>query len=480
MEYAWRTFAEWLSRVEEVEPSVNYAPLVGHNTIREAVMGEDSRRRASPDEIERMKECLSEAMGSGAFGLSTGLDAAMSAHFADAGEIIDLAKVAQEYGGYFAPHTRHHQNQWPADGPDEYGYGVFHAPTGEIIAGRYHGLLEAIETSRLANRIRLHIAHLTLGYIIPQPHPEFLDEAAARATLYEVIDKATDQGLDVTYDVIAWAQSIGCQVPILESFFGSALVLPEWLGALGKKGFAEKLKSRVFRGKVKELVYSGRFKFGMIHPLTDPYWMDCYKILVCKNGEYEGQTIGEIARERQPDHIIRAVYDESIEVVLDVLVEDPGATWALIIDKREHGALPVFLKHDAGMPCTDVMAFTATPSSDMSMYFGGVPPIAYGLYPHYIRRFVREKRVLSLEEAIRKATSVPAQQLLGLEDRGVIRPGAHADIVLFDFERIREGDDFLEPARPPEGIEYVLVNGTLVYDGMGHTGERPGKVLKHC
>ena len=112
------------------------------------------------------------------------------------------------------------------------------------------------------------------------------------------------------------------------------------------------------------------------------------------------------------------------------------------------------------------------------MYGSGVPPIAYGLYPHYIRQFVKEKGVLSLEEAIRKATSVPAQEVLGLEDRGVIREGAYADVVLFDLERIREGGDFLEPARPPEGIEHVLVNGTVIYERMAHTGERPGKVLR--
>ena len=476
----WRTFDEWLSRVEAVGLSLNYVPLASHGTVRGAVMGEDFRRKATPDEVQEMKSLVDEAMQSGAFGMAAAFDAAVPGHFADVDEeIVELAKVAQLYGGLFTPHTRHHQNQWPADDPSEFGYGLFHAPIGDIIAGRYHGLLEAIEISRKANGIRLHIAHLTPAYIIPQPHPDFLDEAVAKATLEEIIDKPRQEGLDVTYNVIAWSQSIGRQVPMLESFFSSQLLLPEWLKALSEQEFIARLKTQTFRDRVKGVVFSGKFKFGMVHPLTDPYWMDCYEVLRCKHKAYEGRTIGEIARERKPHNIIEAVYEASIEAVFDLLAEDPDTTWALTIDKREYGALPVFLKHPSGMPCTDVAAFTARPSPKQGMYGTGVPPIAYGLYPHYIGTFVKEKGVLSLEEAIRKATFVPAQEVLGLEDRGVIMEGAYADILLFDFERIKEGGDFLEPSRPPEGIEHVLVNGTVVYEKMVHTGERPGRVLRH-
>ena len=113
------------------------------------------------------------------------------------------------------------------------------------------------------------------------------------------------------------------------------------------------------------------------------------------------------------------------------------------------------------------------------LYSRGVSPTAYGLFPHYIRTFVKEKGVLSLEAAIQKATSLPAQEVLGLADRGVLREGAYADIVLFDLEALREGEDFLQPAQPPEGIEHVLVNGTVVYEDRAHTGRRPGRVLRH-
>jgi N-acyl-D-amino-acid deacylase len=478
VDLSWRTFGEWLTTVEKTGISPNYAPLVGHSTVREVVMGDDFKRKATADEIEEMKGLVDEAMRSGAVGLSAGLDAAWAGHFADVdAEIVPLARIAQAYGGFFAPHTRHHQNQWPVADPSEYGYGIFHAPTGEIIAGRYHGLMEAVEISRKANRAQLHIAHFTPIYIIPQPHPRYVDEVIARASLEAIIDEARHEGLDVTFNALGWEQSIGSEVPIIDSFFARQLLLPDWLRAMSQEEFADRLEARDFREKVKGMVYSGKFKFGMVHPLTDPYWMDCYRVLRSKTKAYEGRTIWEIARERQPDSIIEAVYDESLEVVFDIVLEDPGATWALVVDKRESGALPTFFKHPAGLPCTDVSALPAGPPTEKAPG-RGIPPIAYGMYPHYIRTYVKELGTLSLEEAIKKVTSFPAQEVLKLKDRGVVQEGACADLVVFDFEQIKESDDFLEPWRPPEGIEHVLVNGKVVYEKGAHTGERPGKVLR--
>ena len=474
----WRTFAEWLRAVEDRGLAPNYAPLVGHNTVREAVLGDDLTRPAASDEVKEMKAHVREAMEAGAFGLSAGLDPAWTGHFADVSEIIELARVSQAYGGLFSPHTRHHQNQWPTDDPSDFGYGLYHGPTGEIFTGRYHGLLEAVEICRQAKGVRLHIAHMTPAYIIPQPHPAFLDEAAAKATLVDIVDRARDDGLDVTYNVIPWVQTVGRRLSVADSFLGPNAFLPDWLTRLGREDLAQNLKSRRFRKDVKAVVYSGRLKFGMVHPLTDPYWMDCYTILECGTSEHVGRTLGDIAREREPHHMIEAVYVEALEALFDMIVEDPNATWALTIDKREYGALPVFLKHPAGTPCSDVQAYPLAGKPGDALYGYGEAPIAFGLYPHYLRRFVRETGLLSLEEAIMKATSVPAHEVLGIDDRGVIREGAYADIVVFDPETISETGDFVHPNRPPAGIEQVLVNGTIVWDGKAHSGAQPGKVLR--
>lgn len=474
----WRDFGSWLERVSREGISVNYAPLVGHNTVRGAVLGEDFRREATADEVLAMKALIAEAMNSGAFGISVGLDAAWAGHFASSDELVQAVSVVQPYGGLFAPHTKHHQNQWPAEHPSDFGYGIFHGPPGEIIVGRYHGLLQGAEISRKAGGVRLHIAHLTPAYLIPQPHPAFLDEVAARATLQDVVEAAQDTGLDVTYNVVAWPFSIGTEVPIIKSFFGDRLLLPQWYRDMTEQEFIAALASQEFRQRIGQVVNSGRFKFGMIHPLTDPYWMDCYRVVRCKDPRYPGHTIGEIARQRRPDDILGAVYDEALNVVLDVLMADPAASWALIMDKREYGAIEVFLKHPAGMPSSDVQALSARPSVHSGIYEYGVPPIAYGLFPRYFRVYVREQGLLTLEQAVHKVTGLPAQRVLHLKDRGVLRPGAYADLVVFDPETIREEATLLEPTLPPRGIYHVFVNGTAVYREGRHTGQRPGKVLK--
>ena len=472
------TFGEWVTKVEESGQSINLAPLVGHSTIRSLVMGQNFRNKATPEEIEKMKAYAEKAMRSGAFGFSTQLDP--SGEHEALEDIIEVGKVAQKFGGLYSPHTYHHQNNWWTDNPEEYGYGILHTPPGEVIAGRYHGLLQAVEISKKANNIPLLIAHFTPAFKIPQPHPEWLQEAVAKATLEEIVDKARQRGQKVYFNAIACSYSVGNQQPVISLFLGqtgrtSRLAIPDWIKNIKKKEFVEKLKIKEFREKVKKVFYSGRFKVEMVHPLTDPYWIDCYRILTCKNKEYEGKTLGEIARKRSPDDIINAVYHESLEALFDILVEDPDTTWALILDKREYpGALREFFKHPAGMPCIDCGCMPAKLEGERKP-----GPSAYGMFPLYIDTFVKQNPTLTLEEAINHATYIPAQEVLGLKDRGIIASEAYADIVVFSLEEIKMAGDYINPNTPPDGIEYVLVNGKIVYKDKTHTGEKPGKILRH-
>jgi N-acyl-D-aspartate/D-glutamate deacylase len=269
----------------------------------------------------------------------------------------------------------------------------------------------------------------------------------------------------------------------MASFFDPSQLRPEWLVTKDKDTFARGLEMRAFRDKVLGYIHSGKFKIRMMHPLTDPYWMDCIQIVRSRAEEAVGRTIGDLARERSPHSILEAVYESSWEVLFDLLVEDPDTTCADYIDKREHGALPTFMAHPAGMPCTDVGILPAQPQRTQrpaleGLYTRGVSPTAYGLFPHYLRTTVREWGVLSLEEAIRKATSLPAG-VIGLRDRGRLAEGAYADVVLFDLEALQENADFRVPAQAPQGIRCVLVNGQVVCEDGAHTGARPGKVLRH-
>jgi N-acyl-D-amino-acid deacylase len=472
----WMTFAEWLDSLETTPVSVNIVTLVGHNAIRGAVLGTAYNRVATEEEVGRMRLLLSEALRSGAFGMSAGLDANMPGHFAGREELVSLVRLAGEHGALFTPHTRHHQNQWFSEDIADNAYGLYQGSRGEIIAGRYHGLLESLEICRAAGQRRVLIAHLTPAYLVPQPHPEALDRALAEATLADIVDRPRAEGLDVFFNVVGWEHSIGSRQGMLAALLEPLLSRPAWLAAIGPDELPGRLRDGGFRERLRGHLLSGRYKFGMLNPVTDPYWMDCYRVLECRTAGFAGRTIGEIARERSPDDIIRAVYVESVEVVFDILTGDPRATWALVADKREHRMLDTFLRHPAAMPISDVTALPAG-SDARGVFIYGVSPTAYGLFPQYLRRYAREKPTLSLEDAIHRITGLPAK-LFGIPRRGTIEEGAYADLVLLDFERLQEGSDYLHPARPPAGIERVLVNGQTVWQGGRHTGRKPGRLLR--
>jgi N-acyl-D-aspartate/D-glutamate deacylase len=474
------TYAQYLDKIEKMKFSVNLPLTVGVGRLREIVLGKDFKRGATPAEIEKMKALTKEAMQAGAFGLSSGLDPGIR-EYAAIEEHIECAKVAQKYGGVYCPHTRNHQNNWRAENNEDFGYGIFHGPRGELFLGRYHGLLEAIEIAHKANDIPVIIQHFTPAFLLPAPQPESFQAAHAAVTLSEIIDPPRKRGQKVYFNVIACKSSVGWLQPMIDPLLGAGRrnadqAAPPWLRGLTKDDFMKNLGSRDFRDKLRDHVFSGRFKFDMINPVTDPYWMDCYEIMTCRNKKYEGKTIGELARQRSPDNIRKAVYEESLEAMFDILAEDPDTTWALILDKREWpGAVPVFLKHPAGMPTQD----GGVGPAEIDLSKTTLPsPEGYSHMPLYIDTYVNQRKALTLEEAIYKIGGMPAE-ILDLKDRGTLTVGSFADITVFDLGRIRMTADFKTPNRPPDGIEYVFVNGKLSYKNKTHTGAKAGKLLRH-
>lgn len=465
-------FGQWLSKVEEAGISINYTHLIGHRNIRNLIMGDDFKREATAEEVERMKPYVEEAMESGAFGLSTFLDPSITEFTSVEDELLPLVKIVARYGGGFWPHHRHHQSNWVSDNPNELSYGIVHRPIEEVFIGEYIGLMEAIDLSRKAN-IHLHIAHLINVYRIPQPHPAFLEEAVAKATLWN-IDKAIAEGVDITFDVTYALSGISRQKPLLNELWKGRNAALSWMNELTKNEVIEGLKTREFRDKIQEVYERCRLKFNFIHTKADPYWMDRFKILVCTNKGYEVETIGEIAQMKNTD---------PLEAIFDILVEDPDTVWVQHLCERYfEAAVPILLKHPSASPNTDVSCAPSI-SQPEGYYEEGVfvtpPPIAYGLFADFFGTLVREKKLMSLEEAVNRASYVPAQKALKIKDRGILSPGAYADIVVFDLGKIRMTGDFLRPAQRPDGIEFVLVNGEVVYKDKAHTGKSPGKVLRH-
>lgn len=452
----WKTFGEFLGRVETVGIAVNFASFVGHNTLRVAVMGSDFKREAERREVEAMKELATEAMESGALGVSAMTDPGPG-EFASLGEIVEMASIAKKYGGCFVPHTRHTQSQWPSTDSTETGYGIYHGPIEDVWVGRYRGLLEAIEVARQSG-VKLHIAHMSNVFRITQPHPNYLEEAMASATL-DIVGDARGEGLDISFDVVASAGCISTGVYLRDEF-------EEWLGEIQGDDLTHRLQSEEFRETVRKAWKNGRLKLQMIHTMADPYWMNSFIVLRCKKKEYEGRVVGDIAKEYNRD---------ALDLLVDMLIADPDTVWAQHRDERGTAAANlVFLSDELAMPCSDAEVHGREPPKDFQ---NAPPPTAYGMFPHYLRLTVNERRTMPIEEAVRKATGLVAERMR-IPERGVLKPGAFADVVLFDRNTISDMGSFLEPARPPVGIQAVVVNGSIVFQNEEFTENKPGMVLK--
>lgn len=427
VKWNWSTFGEYLSQLEKQGTAVNVASLVGHGTIRTAVMGVENRR-PSNREMKEMKALVAQSMKDGAFGLSSGL-VYLPGCFAETSELIELCKVVAEYGGFYASHIRGER---------------------ETIL---EALKEAIKIGEKA-RVPVQVSHNCPKY---GGHGKF----KKMSSLYEA---ARMRGLELTIDNDAHTDLN----PQLSN------VLPQWVQAGGAKKILERLKDPETRGKIKREIiedkspgpgYCGLVKHGR--------WDRIFLFKAKKNKQLIGKSFEEIAKLRGQD---------PFDAYLDVLIEEKDEASAIFnyIDEDDIRAV---MKHPLMMVCSDGNA--VAPYGALGRIFGYYP-CNYGEYPYFLERYVREEGVLTLQEAIRKMTSFPAQKLR-LRDRGLIREGMWADIVVFNPHTIKDKATtrfpyhFPLPNYPhkyPEGIEYVLVNGQIVVAKGRHSGVLPGKVLR--
>ena len=443
----WKTMGDYFEVVEKKEISMNYAPLVGHGTIRRVVMGEDYKRHSTKAELDEMKEHIHQAMKDKCIGMSAGLDYDPDV-FASLEEINDSVAVLKEYGGVYCPH-------WRRTGRRR-GVAAGHRRVDKI-----DGLLECIETCRMTG-VSLHFAHIATGWYIDPTPPEILEEANVKATL-QVIDEAREEGLDVTYDAIPFFVQGGFSVmPYLCS------LLAPWLRELGsREALAKWLKVPDFREEIKDALRRGKIFWRIAYnPNTNPRWADNITIVKSKSPGCDGKTLAQIAEERKKD---------PFDVYFDLIVEDPdirGIAGAI----RPSQSYKLFYKHPAGMVGLDT-------SARDDKWEGKYPPYSipgintFSAYPIFFNELVKKDKILSLEEAVQKTSTMPAK-VHNLKGRGVIEEGSYADIVLMDFPNLKVLGNTVEPRRYPKGIEYVFVNGGAVVEKGKHTGATPGKVLK--
>jgi len=426
--WEWRTFDQYLQALQAGGLAINVGSLTGHAALRIAVMGYDNRG-PTPAELARMQELLSEAMEAGAFGLSTGLVYPPGC-FADTEEIIALCRVASRYNGLYASHIR----------------------------GERETILEAVVEA-------IHIGHEAgLPVQISHNAPKYGAPCDATANL-KLVEEARAQGQDVTVDNDVHTD-LGVSLP---------WSLPQHLQDQNIAQIIGSLRDPDARRQIRdEIVEDRRPAFGPAGLLKHGRWDRITILRAVERPDIVGKTIAGLARERGQD---------PFDVYFDLIVENGDAV-DTIFDYIDEENIRILLRHPAVMICSDGQVLAPYGFlNDPPPYF----PCSYGEFPGVLERYVRDDPVLTLEEAIRKMTSFPAQRF-GLMDRGVLRPRAWADVVVFDLERIHDRATNLYPHtypfenyphRYPEGIDLVFVSGVLVVEGKQHTGALPGKVLSH-
>ncbi len=403
---------EFFDTIEKNGVSLNIATLIGHNTVRRAVLNEENRAPTAA-ELRQMQELVAQAMKDGAVGLSTGL-IYVPGTFAETSEIVALADVAADYGGVYASHIRNEDHR------------VFDA------------IDEAVEIGRRAN-IPVEISHykITGKRSWGQAHE-----------LTERILQYRREGIDVTVD----------QYPYTASSTSLAVLLPTWALGGGRDSLNIRLedpetKTKIeaeMRGMIAETGF-GNYEYAVV---ANCNW----------EPSYNGKSISEVNLMRGN----AASLDNEIQTILEMMTKKER------IQMVYHKMNEEDVQHIIRFPYTMIASDAGIPAFGRS----APHPRAYGTNARVLGRYVREQKVTNLEDAIRKMTSLPASRF-NLHDRGLLREGMAADIVIFDADKIADKATFKAPHAYAEGMSYVLVNGEPVIENGQHNQQKPGQPLKN-
>jgi dihydroorotase/N-acyl-D-amino-acid deacylase len=414
----WTDFTGYFSRIEKQGVGINIGTYVGATTVREMVVG-FADRPATPDELSRMRALVAAAMRQGALGLSSALEYA-PAPYASTEELIALASTAAQFGGIYATHMRSEQES--------------------IMAS----IDETIRIGREAH-IPVEIWHLKAGGV---SNFGLMPEIVAH------IDRARAAGVDIAADTYAY--------PAWYNEF-SAFV-PPWAHDGGNAKLIERLQDPAIRARIKtELAAAAHDWDNEWLSVPGPEGILITTVLNPKLVDLQGRTLAEIAKARGTD---------PKDTLFDILIEDGAQTYVAVFGMSEPDVALAAVQPWVSF-CNDSEG--TSPDGLLGTEFPH--PRAYGTFPRVLRKYVREERRMSLEEAIRKFTSLPASRMR-LNDRGVLKVGLWADIVVFDPEQITDKATFSAPKQLSVGMQWVLVNGVpVIADGIA-TNALPGRVLR--
>lgn len=414
----WTDLDGYFRRLAANGTPINLGTYVGAAQVREAILG-DVNRAPTPDELEKMKALVAQAMQQGAFGISTAL-IYPPGHYAKTEELIELAKVASQYGGIYATHMR-------SEGQSEIA-----------------AIQEALRIGREA-RLPVEIFHMKVSG---------KSRAGGMKNVVEMIQKARDAGQDVTADMY----------PYLAGATALASALPPWAADGGLYKLLERLKDPTIRARIKS-------EMGSDHPDWENLYFDSggaagvmVASVVNKDlKQYTGKTVAQIAD---------AQNKEPLEALFDFILADKGQTAALYFIASEED-----LRYGLSQPWTSIGLDANEMPLDGLLFEPHAHPRTFGSMPRFLGHYVRDLKLMPLEQGIRKITSLPAQRE-HLLNRGLLKEGFFADVTIFDPASIMDRATYTEPTQLSVGVKYVLVNGQLEYEDGKMTGVMAGKALR--
>jgi len=415
----WSTLDEYFAHFERTKSAINLGTFVGAGGVRNYVMG-TVNRPASPAELEQMRQLVAQAMQDGAMGISTALEYVPDT-FASTDEIVELAKVARQYGGVYFTHQR--------------------SETDAI----FSSLDEVFAIARRAN-ISTTIWHLKTAY-----HENFgkMPEVLRR------IQDARAQGIDVAASVYPYTRASN---GLVSSF-------PPWVSEGGIEQMIVRFKDPVQRERIKKEMDqpSTTWENEWLGSGGDGSGIMLVGLLNPELTKYEGMTLQEIGRQWKKD---------PKDVAMEIVIADHGHT-GQVISIMDEGDVRTAVSN----PIVTYGSDSEAQAEDGPLSKTKAHPRAFGTFPRILGIYAREQHTMSLEEAVRKMTSLAASRV-GLLDRGILRPGAFADIAVFDPKTIRDAATFSDPMHYSVGVRYVFVNGRpVVWDGA-ITDERPGRPVR--
>jgi N-acyl-D-amino-acid deacylase len=414
----WRTMRQYFARLEKQGMGINLASYVGATQVRRMILG-DENKAPTPDQLNQMKALVRDAMHDGAVGLSTSLEYA-PAPYAKTDELIALAAEASKFGGIYATHMRNESDS------------VLQA------------IDEALRIGREAH-IPVEIWHLKVA---GKANWGRMPEVVAK------ISSARAQGMDVAADTYAYPAW----------FNGFSAFIPQWAHDGGDAKLIQRLQDPAMRARIRKDMMTRSTEW-------DNEWQEipgpeAVMIGVVQNPKLvplQGKTLADVAKLWNKD---------PIDALFDLLIEDKAFTEVAVFGMSEPDVVLALQQ-----PWVSVDNDSSGTSPEGLLGQEHPHPRAYGTFPRILRKYVREEKKLALEDAIRKFTSLAAQRMR-LTDRGVLKQGMWADVVVFDPATIRDLATFENPNQLSQGMNYVLVNGVPVIEQGKMTGAMPGKVLR--